>query len=312
MSSSPIASELATFAAEIVVGEEPIVVAGADHGLERLRVDRDHATARAGDVDVHPGVEEGVVRHGHLAGEHTGRLADVQHGRVGGDDQRPLARQLELDGVRDRRGASRPSARSLRSRRAGGGGCLHGGPAVGGRGVRPWLVAVGHRASPARRPSGLTDARTRRRHGGRRPRLSASIGSASRSYSSHWSGSGSVRYSSPAGPSAARWRTPGSVQVRDRRTFRTSFQRWSSPPSASATRATSAFEVGTDVSGHLDTQRSGWPIGTPHPPGDPRCTRVTFQHVVPGRSCRPRGPGRPRPDRRRSASGCDPAAGGTR
>ena len=58
MSTSPIASEAVTLARRIVVAEEAVVGLGAQHRLERQRVDRDHAAQRAGHVDVHAGVEE--------------------------------------------------------------------------------------------------------------------------------------------------------------------------------------------------------------------------------------------------------------
>ena len=84
---------------EVVVSEEAVVVGTSDDRLDRLRVDRNHATKRARHIDRHSGIKEGVVGDRHLAGEHAGRLADVHHCSVCRNDQCPLAGEVEGGGV---------------------------------------------------------------------------------------------------------------------------------------------------------------------------------------------------------------------
>ena len=81
--------------AQDLVGEEAVVGGTAQHRLERHRVDGDGSARRARHVDLHAGVGEQVVGHGHLAGEHAGGLADVEHRVVGAHHQRPTARQVD-------------------------------------------------------------------------------------------------------------------------------------------------------------------------------------------------------------------------
>ena len=90
---------LAHFGPELIVGEEAVARCGTQRWAQRLGLDRNHTALGTGNVDVHSGIEERVVRHGHLAGEDAGRLADVEHTMVGGDDQGPTSGQVDVDGL---------------------------------------------------------------------------------------------------------------------------------------------------------------------------------------------------------------------
>ena len=238
MSRSPIARELATFAAEVVVGEEPIVVGGADHRFERQRVDRDHAT-ESGWPRRRPSRRRGRRSTAPSSRWRTPRSACRCPSPPCWWRRRvPACPQVELDGVRVV-GVHAELLDQLAQQPGGRGRLLHGALPCG-RGVGPRLVSDRYRAFPLVVQAGRQMLEHDRGTVDRGPRLRASIGSPVEVVQLPLVGQRFGAVLAPVGASAARWRTPGSVQVSGSSNVLTSFQRWSSPPSAAATRATSA------------------------------------------------------------------------
>ncbi len=99
MSTDAMGSESLILARSTGVGKKAIIRLRTDDWVHRQGLDRDQTTRWARHVDLHAGVEEGVVRRGQLAREDPGGPADIECTVVGGDNKCPTACQVNLKRV---------------------------------------------------------------------------------------------------------------------------------------------------------------------------------------------------------------------
>ena len=284
---SPTASESVTFARRSSSARKRSSASVRTTGLSDSGSTGITPPERAGHVDVHAGVEERVVRHGQLAGEHPGRLADVERAVVGGDDQRPPAGQVE--GHRLRVLGVHPEALHEPARPGGrGAGAASSGRLLCGRRRATARGARGPRSGAARRAGAWSWSST----SGAPPswaRLRTSIGSSVEVVELPLVGQrhacGTARR---PGRRRRRWRTPrlgpGGRVVEGAHQL---------PEVVRRTPGDDALDARADVGRHLDAQRQRRVLGAAEPAGQARTRRCRPRACCRGSGGRRSAPGRP-------------------